>query len=142
MARYSPVIVLGDVTDHGGTVLTASSSLRFRLKPVACIGDMVSCPTHGDNKINGVGSDIKVEGRYIAFQGTTTDCGSHLIASQTMFNVSESKKDADGAYRKPLWNRTSPKAQSPYEPDGASPFPGETELSLDPPDGMAAPNKS
>ena len=102
MAR-TPLILLGDVTDHGGRVLTASSGHRAG-KPIACVGDTVSCPTHGDNPIIGGGRTILIDGRMIATNGMSTQCGSHLIASQTMFNTLESRKDPNGTYRQPLWD--------------------------------------
>ena len=38
------VIRLGDVTDHGGKVISVSHYPTDMGKPIACIGDMVSCP--------------------------------------------------------------------------------------------------
>ena len=38
------VIVLGDKTDHGGTVISASSTLVVGGVKAALVGDLVSCP--------------------------------------------------------------------------------------------------
>lgn len=46
-------VLLGDKTTHGGTVISASSTMTVNGKPVALIGDKVSCPVkgHGVNAI-------------------------------------------------------------------------------------------
>ncbi|CAM2177185.1 PAAR domain-containing protein [Paraburkholderia sacchari] len=136
MAHRS-VILVGDVTDHGGVVLTGSTAHYYGGKPVARVGDIVSCPTHGDNAIKGAKGAILVDGRIIAVEGMSTQCGSHLIASQTMFNTLDSKQDSDGTYH-PLWDLVSP-GQPQYSPHGASPFPGEVPLSPVPPDNVPVP---
>jgi uncharacterized Zn-binding protein involved in type VI secretion len=38
------VIVLGDKTTHGGEVITGSAKVSLLGKPVACVGDQVTCP--------------------------------------------------------------------------------------------------
>lgn len=45
------VIVLGDRTSHGGTVITGDAALEISDKPAACLGDKVCCPLHGDTQI-------------------------------------------------------------------------------------------
>lgn len=40
-------VLLGDKTTHGGTVISASSTMTVNGKPVALIGDKVSCPVKG-----------------------------------------------------------------------------------------------
>lgn len=44
MGKLRGVIRLGDSTDHGGKVISASSTTIIQGKPLARIGDMVSCP--------------------------------------------------------------------------------------------------
>lgn len=53
MGKLRGVIRLGDSTDHGGKVISASSTTIIQGKPLAHIGDMVSCPKkdHGVNPI-------------------------------------------------------------------------------------------
>lgn len=41
------VIRLGDKTDHGGSVITGSSTMIIQGKGVARVGDKVSCPIKG-----------------------------------------------------------------------------------------------
>ena len=45
MAR--PFILLGDKTDHGGVVITASGNTSTNGKGIACVGDRVTCPRSG-----------------------------------------------------------------------------------------------
>jgi uncharacterized Zn-binding protein involved in type VI secretion len=46
------LIRIGDDTDHGGKVITASATMRFDSRFVARKGDEVSCPQHPDVKPN------------------------------------------------------------------------------------------
>jgi len=83
-------IRLGDKTTHGGTVVTAWGAGFQTVDgiPVACIGDMVSCPKkgHGTNPITkgATGPDVSCNGKVIAREGDTTACGSQLISSQSI----------------------------------------------------------
>ena len=78
-----PVIVLGDKTSHGGTVITCSSTSDTHGKGWARVGDMVSCPrckgifpiSEGDNTLTD-------EGLAVAYHGCKTACGATLIAGQ------------------------------------------------------------
>ena len=49
MARR--IILVGDPTSHGGVVLTGSAIASVAGKPIARLGDQVSCPKHGVNAI-------------------------------------------------------------------------------------------
>lgn len=137
---HRSVILVGDATDHGGSVLTGAPSHHYDGRAVARVGDTVSCPTHGNNAIVGGGS-VQLDGQAMAVEGMATACGSHLIASQTMFNKVESRQTSDGRYDPPLWDRTSP-IQPPYNP-GQSPFPQPGNLpgglSPAPPDNIPVP---
>jgi uncharacterized Zn-binding protein involved in type VI secretion len=73
----------GDTTSHGGRVLTCTSTNVMFGKPVALLGDMVSCP-----QCKGVFPivDVKVSsmtfgGKPAATDGDKTACGASLIAS-------------------------------------------------------------
>ncbi|WP_447746876.1 PAAR domain-containing protein [Pseudomonas nicosulfuronedens] len=138
MARW-PIIIVGDVTDHGGEVLTGSSGHTAGGRSIARVGDTVSCPTHGNNPIIGGGTTILIDGNMLATAGMSTQCGSHLIASQYMFNTLESRQERDGAYRNPLWNQVNPGNQPLYNPHGASLSPGDFLLSATPPEGPPTP---
>ena len=41
------LIRLGDTTDHGGKVITASQTMRYAGQPVARKGDLIECPLQG-----------------------------------------------------------------------------------------------
>ncbi|MGA7779439.1 MAG: PAAR domain-containing protein [Paraburkholderia sp.] len=82
--------MLGDVTDHGGRVISGSSKIKFSGLPIARKSDRVSCPTHGENAILGGDDAFAIEGQPVALEGQTTACGSKLIASQRMFDKEES----------------------------------------------------
>ncbi|OCG00733.1 hypothetical protein A9G10_03860 [Gilliamella sp. wkB308] len=77
------VIRLGDSTDHGGKVITASSTMIVLGKPVARVGDLVSCPikNHGVNPIIEGESSFTDQGKCIALDGHKTACGCSLISS-------------------------------------------------------------
>ena len=75
------VIILGDRTDHGGRVTSASSKETIDGRGIARIHDEVSCPLHGTNVIVEGHSEVTIEGRPLAFEGARTKCGSRLIGS-------------------------------------------------------------
>lgn len=78
------LIRLGDATDHGGKVITASKVMRFDGRFVARKGDEVSCPKHPDVNPNLIidGDDSMTDdGVPIARQGYRAMCGCRLISS-------------------------------------------------------------
>ncbi|MDR2821296.1 MAG: PAAR domain-containing protein [Desulfovibrio sp.] len=76
------VIRLGDVTTHGGKVISVAHTPTDMGIPMACVGDMVECP-----KCNGVfpivegDAECKIMGVPVAFDGHKTACGATLISS-------------------------------------------------------------
>lgn len=83
MGRFRGVIRLGDATNHGGKVISASSTTIIKGKAVARVGDLVSCPKkgHGVNPIIEGESGFKDQGKDIALDGHHTACGCTLISS-------------------------------------------------------------
>ncbi|KWA25703.1 hypothetical protein WT41_22980 [Burkholderia territorii] len=80
------LIRVGDDTDHGGKVITGSSSMRFDDRFVARKGDEVTCPQHPDVKPNLIeeGDESMTDnGVPIARHGHRATCGCHLISSLT-----------------------------------------------------------
>jgi uncharacterized Zn-binding protein involved in type VI secretion len=77
------LIRLDDDTDHGGKVITASSTMRFDGKFVARKGDEVSCPKHDikPNVIVDGDESMTDNGMAIARHGYRATCGCHLISS-------------------------------------------------------------
>ncbi|QEM84052.2 PAAR domain-containing protein [Halomonas binhaiensis] len=78
-----PIILVGDRTSHGGTVLEGADSTFVNGKQVARVGDKVSCPKDGHSPaviISGDETTI-VDGKPIARHGDKCSCGATLIAS-------------------------------------------------------------
>lgn len=82
-----PFILLGDKTDHGGVVISASESSDSEGKGIARIGDRVTCPKKGHGSITTIvtgDSTALIDGRSAARQGDKTACGATLVASQSL----------------------------------------------------------
>lgn len=84
MARK--IIVLGDSTDHGGTVISGSASKTIDGKPIARLGDNVQCPLpgHGVNPIVEGDPNCTIDGVPVALEGHKSACGCLLIGSVTV----------------------------------------------------------
>jgi uncharacterized Zn-binding protein involved in type VI secretion len=80
-----PIIVLGDTTSHGGTVIEASGQSASGEVRIARVGDMVKCPKrdHGTCPIVTGDPTFIVDGKPVARDGDQTACGAVLIASQS-----------------------------------------------------------
>jgi uncharacterized Zn-binding protein involved in type VI secretion len=76
----SPAL-MGDDTSHNGKVKTASATFMVDGRRIALIGDIVSCPTHGDNPIIESGEGYSESGRKLAVQGCRSQCGSVILAT-------------------------------------------------------------
>jgi uncharacterized Zn-binding protein involved in type VI secretion len=76
------VIRVGDKTDHGGQVLTATSTTIAMGKAAALEGDMTYCPQcKGPFAIKPDGKGAKHQGKPYAYDGDLTECGAKLITS-------------------------------------------------------------
>lgn len=75
-------IVVGDATSHGGTVVSGSPFTDIDGKPVARVGDKVSCPKCGPTTIANGEPTIDIDGKPVARHGDKTACGATLIAGQ------------------------------------------------------------
>ena len=78
------LIVLGDKTNHGGTVISADMTVDIHGKYVARIGDMTVCPKcKGTFPINSAANDlVDGSGKGYARHFDTTACGARLISGQ------------------------------------------------------------
>jgi uncharacterized Zn-binding protein involved in type VI secretion len=78
------LIVLGDKTSHGGTVIEASAESSIGNSPIARMGDKVSCPRKGHGTCPIVTGDATclIDGKPAAREGDVTSCGAQLISSQ------------------------------------------------------------
>ncbi|HEY0585774.1 MAG TPA: PAAR domain-containing protein [Pseudoduganella sp.] len=75
------IVVIGDGHTHGGFVLAGSPSHKINGRPIARMGDAVSCPLHGISRISQVRGLYKVDGVPGAASGDMTECGAVLIGS-------------------------------------------------------------
>lgn len=76
------VIRLGDQTDHGGKVTSASSGTTVMGLTAALSDDMTFCPKcKGNFAIKPDGAGAKHMGKSYAYDGDTTACGAHLKTS-------------------------------------------------------------
>ncbi|WP_080411428.1 PAAR domain-containing protein [Burkholderia ubonensis] len=77
-------IRLGDATDHGGRVVSASSNMRIDGRCVARKGDKVTCPKHPDVSPNLIIDGFEQgtnNGVPVARHGYRATCGCRLISS-------------------------------------------------------------
>lgn len=80
-----PIIRVGDKTSHGGVVVQGSPTTTSGGKPVARVGDSVTCPRkyHGPLTVIVTGDPTCiVDGAPVARHGDMTACGATLISSQ------------------------------------------------------------
>ena len=85
-----PFIVLGDKTDHGGTVVAVSSQTFIDNKPVARIGDKVVCPQcKGTFPIAAGDPTLIIDGQPVARHGDKTACGATLLSGQVRVHVAD-----------------------------------------------------
>jgi uncharacterized Zn-binding protein involved in type VI secretion len=76
------VIRLNDKTDHGGTVISASSGSQVMGREAALANDMTFCPRcKGKYPIKPDGTGARHNGRAYAYADDLTACGAKLIAS-------------------------------------------------------------
>ncbi len=88
MAQF--VIVVGDKTSHGGIVISGTPTTDIDGKPVARVGDKVTCPCRGHGGITVIVSGDPtciVNGRAVARHGDKTACGATLLSSQMLTSV-------------------------------------------------------
>ena len=76
-------VLLGDLTTHGGVVITASSTHFVDDRPAALVGDLVFCPIpfHWVNPIVMGCTDWSEDGRAIVVNGCLCACGCLVISS-------------------------------------------------------------
>lgn len=80
------LILLGDKTSHGGTVIEASSESSIGGIRIARLGDSHACPIpgHGVNPIVTGDATLLIDGKPAARVGDMTACGATLISSQVL----------------------------------------------------------
>lgn len=93
-----PIIVFGDKTTHGGTVISSSMASDTNGKGWARVGDMVSCPRcKGVFPITLGDQSLVDEGKAVAYHGCKTACGATLISGQVVTSTKPSGGSAPKA---------------------------------------------
>ncbi|WP_081768621.1 PAAR domain-containing protein [Herbaspirillum sp. RV1423] len=75
------IVCLGDPTNRGGKVISASSSFILHGRRAALVNDDVSCPEHGNNKIVEGIEGFSENGRLLVVHGCRCACGCVVHAS-------------------------------------------------------------
>jgi uncharacterized Zn-binding protein involved in type VI secretion len=92
-----PIIVLGDTTSHGGTVVGSAPTTDSHGKGWARVGDMVTCPRcKGLFPIVQGDSSLIEDGKPVAYHGCKVACGATLISSQMVTTTQPSGGAAPG----------------------------------------------
>jgi uncharacterized Zn-binding protein involved in type VI secretion len=80
------LILLGDKTTHGGTVIEASGESSVGGVKIARMGDKVACPMpyHGTCPIVTGDPTMMIDGKPAARAGDMTACGAQLISGQAL----------------------------------------------------------
>jgi uncharacterized Zn-binding protein involved in type VI secretion len=82
------IIVLGDMTDHGGVVISSAPVCYVDGRRVARKGDMVACPRcKGVFPIVEGNPTIIFNDAQVAFHGCKVACGAALLSSQSAARV-------------------------------------------------------
>ncbi|MBN7123371.1 hypothetical protein BSU01_16885 [Erwinia billingiae] len=74
---------LGDATTHGGKIISASSTLFVNGIQVVLVGDLVSCPEHGTNRITEGDPTAFGNGVSVVVDNCLCECGCRIIGSHT-----------------------------------------------------------
>ncbi len=76
------VVCLGDLTTHGGRVITATAITMYNGIRSARTGDKVSCPRcEGEHTIMEAMHGYIENGKRMATHGTAVSCGARLVAN-------------------------------------------------------------
>jgi uncharacterized Zn-binding protein involved in type VI secretion len=81
-----PFILIGDKTSHGGVVVQGSPVSTVDGKPIARVGDKVTCPRRGHGGTTVIVSGDPtciIDGQPAARHGDKTACGATLLSSQS-----------------------------------------------------------
>jgi uncharacterized Zn-binding protein involved in type VI secretion len=84
-----PFILLGDKTDHGGTVIEGAPSTDTAGKRIARLGDEVTYPQRGHGRVTVIASGdptCLIDRQPAARHVDKTACGATLLSSQSMTN--------------------------------------------------------
>jgi len=80
----TPIIRLGDPSDHGGVMAAASGFPTIDGIPMCVDGDPHVCPQygHGTTPVTSVSILTTIDGRRVLIQGSVAGCGARPIPTQ------------------------------------------------------------
>jgi uncharacterized Zn-binding protein involved in type VI secretion len=80
-----PVARLGDKSSHGGTIITATSTVTVNGLPMALEGDLHQCPIkkHGTTQLKSVTTDTDADGKKIITVGAIAGCGAVIVVGSS-----------------------------------------------------------
>lgn len=85
----SAVARLGDTSDHGGTIISASTNTKANSLGVARAGDLHDCPRrgHGVTPLTPITTKTFVNGRLVITVGAVAGCGAVIITGSPNVNA-------------------------------------------------------
>lgn len=79
---------VGDTMTHGARLIFGSPTKLVDNLPVIRIGDLVSCPIHGNNPIvSGCSPNVQSEGLFVSRLGAMSACGAMVISGSTTMEI-------------------------------------------------------
>lgn len=80
---------LGDTSDHGGTIISASTDTKVNGSGVARQGDQHSCPIrgHGTTPLTAIATKTYVDGRLVITVGAVAGCGATIVQGSPNVNA-------------------------------------------------------
>ncbi len=86
---------IGDVTDHGGVIVSGSTDSYTNGNAVARVGDVVLCPLHGQTVIVSGSTTHFTNGNADARIGDVTSCGATIVSGSVDRYVGETPPTAE-----------------------------------------------
>jgi uncharacterized Zn-binding protein involved in type VI secretion len=86
MPANTPISRLGDKSDHGGEIITATASAQIRGVAIAKTGDIHRCPTHGDTPIT-ARATVRTHDASWAHIGAVAGCGAIITTGSDVLQT-------------------------------------------------------
>lgn len=83
----TPLAKLGSLTDHGGVVTQCFGKALVDGELIARVGDIVSCPIHGQTVITEGVFNVQDGGIEVAHVGSATSCGAKITTGASGVNA-------------------------------------------------------
>lgn len=83
------IVRLGDGSDHGGTMITAGSSVKVNGIPLCIDQDLHSCPIpgHGVTTVIASGSVKSTNSKKVIKIGDTAGCGAVIVEGSSTLTI-------------------------------------------------------